>query len=107
MNIFERLLGANWKTTLSMWGATLMGALTFIASLSYDQGPLSMVFSPEYKPIITKVAGIAAIILFFYNGVQQKSKNVTGGNVQQTEDGSLAKPGTQTLVDLTRQSPPK
>lgn len=96
-----KLLGANWKTTVSMIGATLMSALTFLATVSYDQGPIALVIPPKYKPTVTLIAGTAAMVLFFWNGIQQKSKDVTGGMVQQTASGAVADAGTQTLVDAT------
>lgn len=94
-------LPANWQTTVSMIGGTLMGALTWLSTLSYDQGALAMVIPLEYKPLVTKIAGIATLILFVWNGIQQKTKSVTGGIVQQTASGAVADTGTQTLVDQT------
>lgn len=94
-------LPANWKTTVSMIGGTLMAALTWLANVSYEQGPISMVIPVQYKPTVTWIAGIAALILFVWNGIQQKDKNVTGGTVQQTTTGQVAAAGTQTLVDAT------
>lgn len=96
-----KIFGANWATTVSMIGGVLMGALTWLSTLSYDQGQLALVIPVEYKPMVTKIAGIAALILFAWNGIKQKDKNVTGGIVQQTVSGAVADPGTQTLVDQT------
>lgn len=78
-----------------------MGAITWLANVSYDQGPISMVIPIKYKGTVTLIAGVSALILFCWNGIQQKSKNVTGGSVQQTLDGKFAEPGTQNLVDQT------
>jgi hypothetical protein len=94
-------LPANWKTTVSMIGGTIMGAITWLANVSYDQGPISMVIPVKYKGTVTLIAGVSALILFCWNGIQQKSKNVTGGSVQQTVSGAVAAPGTQDLVDET------
>jgi hypothetical protein len=99
--MLTKLFGANWKTTWSMIGATLMAALTWLSSLSYDQGPIAMVIPIEWKPWVTKIAGIATLILFAYNGIRQKDKAVTGGHIQQTVSGAVAEPGTQSLVDET------
>lgn len=96
-----KILGANWQTTVSMIGGVLMGALTWLSTLSYDQGSIAMIIPIEYKPLVTKIAGIAALILFAWNGIKQKDKNVTGGVVQQTASGAVADPGTQSLVDAT------
>lgn len=99
-------MGANWKTTLSMMGGVLMAALTWLSTLSYDQGSLAMLIPETWKPTVTKLSGIAALLLLGWNAVAQKSKDVTGGNRQQTLDGDLAKPGEQTLVDLTKEARP-
>lgn len=84
-----------------MIGGTLGAALTWLSTVSYDQGPIAMVIPVAYKPTVTLCAGIATLILFCWNGIKQKDKNVTGGIVQQTASGAVADPGTQTLVDET------
>jgi hypothetical protein len=94
-------MGANWKTTVSSIGAVFFSALTFLSTVSYDQGPIAMVIPMKYKPYVGAIAGVAALILWIYNGVRQKDKDVTGGVVQQTVSGAVAAPGTQTLVDET------
>jgi hypothetical protein len=96
-----KLLGANWQTTVSMVGGTIGAALTFLSTVSYDQGPIAMVIPMKYKPTVALIAGAATLILWIWNGVQQKSKNVTGGIVMQTASGAIAEPGTQSLVDET------
>lgn len=103
---FGKLLrmGANWETTLSGIGASLMFGLTIIAGLPYELGPLADIFPPTVKGIITPCAAVATVILKIWNSWAQKSRNVTGGDTQQTIDGSLAKPGEQTLVDLTKEA---
>ena len=93
--------GANWKTSVTMIGGTLMGALTFLSTVSYDQGAIAMVIPQAYKPWVAWIAGVSSLILFCYNGIKQKSKEVTGGSVQQTITGATASAGTQTLVDQT------
>lgn len=99
-----KLFGPNWQTTVSQIGGTLFAALTFLSAMSYDQGPLALVVPPKYKPTVTTVAGIATVILWFWNGIRQKDKNVTGGSTQQTLQGNYAQPGTQTLVDITKEA---
>lgn len=96
-----KILGANWQTTVSMIGGTLGAALTWLSTVSYDQGAIAAVIPVQYKPIVLKVAGIATLILFCWNGIKQKDKNVTGGVIQQTVSGAVADPGTQTMVDQT------
>lgn len=96
-----KLFGANWKTTASMIGGVLMAALTWLSTISYDQGAIAMVIPIEWKPFVAKTAGIATLLLFAWNGIRQKDKNVTGGVIQQTASGNVAAPGTQNLVDET------
>lgn len=95
------LFGASWKTTVSMIGGTIMAALTWLSTVSYDQGAIAMIIPPQYKPWVSKIAGLATLILFAYNGIRQKDKSVVGGTVQQTVSGAIADSGTQTLVDHT------
>lgn len=95
------LIGPNWRTTFSMIGGVIMATLTFLSTVSYDQGAIALIIPQAYKPWVMKIAGGATLILFIYNGIKQKDKDVTGGNVQQTAGGNYADPGTQTLVDQT------
>ena len=90
-------MGANWQTTLSGVGAALGFGLTTLAGLSYSFGDIAMFFF-EVKKWVAITSAIATVILKIWN-LAQKSRNVVGGNTQQTLDGDLAKPGTQTLVD--------
>lgn len=96
-----KILGANWQTTVSMIGGTLSAALTWLSTVSYDNGPIAMVIPLKYKGTVTLCAGIATLILFCWNGIKQKDKTVTGGTTQQTVSGAVAEPGTQSLVDET------
>lgn len=95
------MLGANWKTTVSMIGGVLGAGLTWLSTVSYDQGPIALIIPIEYKSTVTLWAGIATLLLWCWNGIQQKSKNVTGGTTQQTVSGAVADVGTQTMVDAT------
>jgi hypothetical protein len=96
--LLTRIFGANWRTSVSAFGATIMAAIAFIAQMSYDQGPLSLVFPAEFKPLITKIAGIAALLLFFWNGIRQKDKDVVGGTVVQAPDGSIDQVKTNLVI---------
>lgn len=99
-------MGANWQTTLSGVGAALFMALTILSSASYQLGDIATIIPPRVKGWLTGASLAATVILKIWNAIAQKSKNVTGGATQQTMDGSLARPGEQTLVDLTKQAPP-
>jgi hypothetical protein len=79
--------------------------LTILAGLPDEIPDLGNAFSPKLKESIVAIGLAATGILKIWNSFSQKSRNVTGGNTQQTTDGSLAKPGTQTLVDATAAAP--
>jgi hypothetical protein len=96
-----KILGANWATTVTMIGGVIGAALTFLSTVSYDQGPIALVIPTKYKPYVTYIAGSASLILFIWNGIRQKDKTVTGGSTMQTMSGAVAAAGTQTLVDET------
>lgn len=112
MKIMETLKGitmklpANWATTFTAIGTALMAALSFLASISYDQGPISVIIPIEYKPTVTLVAGSAALVLWVINGIMQKSKNVTGGSVMQDLNGKVVPEHKATLVQTTKNSTP-
>lgn len=97
----SKLFGANWTTTVSGIGGVLMAFITWLSTLSYDNGAIAMVIPIQYKPLVTKIAGIATLALLCWNAIQQKSKNVTGGSVQQDMSGSPVPPGKATLVRAT------
>lgn len=104
--MIARLLGANWRTTISGVGTALFAGLTALAGLPYELGNVADILPPPWKPIIFKVSLVCTIALKIWNSVVQKDRSVTGGSQQQTLSGNLAKPGTQTLVDVTAQSTP-
>lgn len=99
-------LGANWQTTISGVGAGIMFLLTVVAAMPYELGAIADLFPPSVKGKLAAWAAAATAILKIWNAIAQKSKNVTGGDTQQTLDGNLAKPGTQTMVDLTKEAKP-
>lgn len=100
-------LPANWKTTFSGIGAAIFATLTVIAGLPYDLGSVATVIPPEWKAKVVIYGLFATLGLKVWNSIVQKSKEVTGGSVQQTLDGSKAPTGSQTLVDLTKEATPK
>lgn len=97
--LLVRLFGANFKS--SAWG------LVTLVSGAVALHPEYVVFLPDtIEGWVKGICGIIALITGSAFVLQVKDKNVTGGNVQQTLDGAPAKPGTQTLVDITKESPP-
>lgn len=96
-----KILGANWRTSLSAIGAALTSLLTILAALPYELGSVATVFPPEWKAKIAITGAVCTVLLKILNGLFQKDKNVVGGTVQQTASGAVADAGTQTLVDQT------
>lgn len=99
----NRLFGANWQTTL--WGYITLtaGAITF--------APGAVAFLPD--DVEGYVKGVSGLITLVSGGVfvsKVKDKNVTGGTVQQTADGSVASHLDQSAsssVTETKQAEPK
>jgi hypothetical protein len=100
-------MGANWQTTLSGIGGAIFECLTLLSGASYALGDVALVIPAPVKAKIFGASLTAQIILKIWNAFVQKSKNVTGGNTQQTMTGDLTKPGDQTLVDVTKASSPE
>src|SRR5438132_981499 len=100
-------MGANWKTTLSGVATSISFFLTMLASLSYGiPTPLTEAMSPKVKGWIASIGIFSTTALHIWNSICQKSKNVTGGDTQQTISGDLARPDTQNLVEATKQAQP-
>ena len=95
------ILGANWKTTVSGIGAMIFAALTALAGLPYTLGDVATIIPPEYKAKVFTASLIATAILKVWNSIVQKDRNVVGGTVQQTVNGTPVEPGKQDLVDAT------
>ena len=78
-----KLFGANWWTTLWGWITLAAGAIAV--------QPEIIGFLPDsWEPT---VKGLAVFIMVVAGGtfaVGVKSKNVTGGTIQQTADGAIA-----------------
>ncbi len=100
-----KLLGANWKTTVSGIGSAIFGLLTMLAALPYDLGNIATLIPPEWKSKLVTVGVIATLALRVWNSMQQKDKNVTGGTVPQTADGSVAVAPSSSVIE-TKQAEP-
>ncbi len=97
----EKILGANWKTTVSGVGTAIFSLLTILAALPDQLGDIAQIIPPDLKSKVVTVGLIATFALRVWNAYVQKDKNVTGGTVQQTTEGKPAADGTQDLVDAT------
>lgn len=89
-----KMFGANWRTSLSGFILLCSGAIAL--------KPDIVNFLPDN--IKGYVIGVATFVVFVSGGtfvVSVKDKQVTGGTVQQTASGAVAKEGTMTLVDET------
>lgn len=108
--LFVKLFGANWRTAASQIGVALFSLLTVLAALPYQLGDVSLIIPPAWKSRVFIVGAIATALLRVINGLQQKDKYVTGGVVQQTQNGLVASNASQldsSSVNQTLQSIPK
>lgn len=96
----SKIFGANYWTTL--WGFITVGAGAIAVK------PELIAFLPDaWEPTVKGLAGFITVIAGGVFSVGVKSKNVTGGMVQQTSDGSVASAASQkdsASVADTRQS---
>lgn len=84
----HKILGANWVTTVLGWGAILAGSIAVKPDL--------VGFLPaNMQPTIVGVCTLVAVVSAGGFAYQVKSKNVTGGVVQQTASGGVAPPDAQ------------
>lgn len=96
-----KLFGANWQTTVTgglqaLISAVVTGSLTFPSNWH----------SPGQVSVFALV--VVATFLGIKFASQAKDKNVTGGVVQQTSDGSVAAaPSATTAVIETIKADPK
>jgi len=98
--MLAKLLGANYRTTLSNLVALLFATATGIAAAPGELDILPLALYP-YRVRIIAICGVIAFVSRMLNGQFQKDKTVTGGSTQQTVGGEVADAGTQTLVDQT------
>jgi len=102
-----KIFGANWKTTVSQAGVAIFSLLTLLAALPYQLGEIATIIPPEWKSKVVAVGAFATLVLRLINGWQQKSKDVTGGTVQQTADNSVAVTQSTDAVVATTLANPK
>jgi hypothetical protein len=99
----NKLLGANWQTTLWGWITLLCGAIALY--------PNSVAFLPDdIEGYVKGFAGLIALVTGGAFAAKVKDKNVTGGTVQQTADGSVASHNSQMTSDAvstTKEATPK
>jgi hypothetical protein len=83
-----KLLGANWSTTVS--------GVIFTLAIAIAADPKLISFLPdEWEGTVTGICGLIAVVAGGTFAYQVKSKNVTGGTVQQTSTGAVASIGSQ------------
>lgn len=99
--MMSKIFGANWKTTVSGIGSAIFSLLTILAVFPETMGSLAPLLPEEYRRYIVIAGAVGAAGLKVWNSIAQKSKEVTGGSVQQTISGAPAAEGTQNLVDMT------
>jgi hypothetical protein len=98
-------MGANWKTTLGGLLNQLFDLLVILSIAPYTlPDNITSIIPAKVKGLMLSIAGTCKIVTGVWTWYNTKSKNVTGGSVQQTPDNDLAKPGTQSLVDATKKA---
>ena len=104
----EKLLGANWRTTVSGIGAGISSLLAVLSTISLTPEGQAVVgfLSPSQKTTVAVGSAVAALAFKFWNSLVQKDRNVTGGTTQQTSDGARAR-DTSTSVLQTIKADPK
>lgn len=94
-----KLFGANWLTTMWGWITVAAGAIYLY--------PNSVAFLPDsIEGYVKGIAGLIAVITGGAFAATVKSKNVTGGTVQQTANGSVAQAPSSAVIE-TKQAEPK
>ena len=97
-------MGANWQTTLGGIGSELLNILVILSIAPYTlPTEITDVIPAKVKGWLLTVSVAAKFLVQGWTWYHTKSKGVTGGDTQQTLDGSLAQPGTQNLVDATKE----
>lgn len=68
----------NWKTTFSGAGATIFALLAALATLGpATLGPAYDLLPAEWKPLLAKIGGISALVLFFVKSVNTADAHPT------------------------------
>jgi hypothetical protein len=93
----SKLLGANWRTTVSGIGTAISSFLAVLATISLTPEAQSVIafLNDSQKKQVAIGSAIAALAFRFWNSLVQKDKNVTGGTTQQTATGAVATPLAQ------------
>lgn len=84
-------MGANWRTSVNGLIETACLIIVGVCVLPAETWQQPKVWIPAVGLIVAKTV----------KDFVTKDKNVTGGTVQQTVTGGVAKEGTQSLVDQT------
>lgn len=95
--MLERLIGANWRTTLTGILSSLTALLTILAALPYELGDAATIFPPEWKARIAVTGALATAILRVLKSAATKDARVSGnGSLDDqyripSEEGSRSK----------------
>lgn len=95
---FYWLFGPNWKTSATAAGSSVLYFMGFLSSLPYEAGPISNILPPSVKFWFGLLCGGSGAFLQWRNGHHQKSKEVTGGSIEQSAD-------TKTIVSIDHKKP--
>lgn len=76
--MLEKLIGANWRTTLTGILSALTSLLTILAALPGELGDIAYVFPPEWKARIAVTGAVATALLRVLKSALTKDARVSG-----------------------------
>ncbi len=86
-------MGASWKTTLGGILNEALSVLTILSVAPYSLPPeITSIIPAKAKGIFLSICVTAKTIVGVWTWWNTKSKNVTGGELQQDAKGAIAKP---------------
>lgn len=80
----KKLLGANYLTTVLGW-------ITILAVAIATKPDLIAFLPDSWEPYVSGICGLIAVVSAGSFAYQTKSKDVTGGSVQQDFSGNIVK----------------
>jgi len=97
VQLLERLIGANWRTTLTGYGTAILATLAALAAAPYELGDLATIIPPEWKARLFAVSAAAAFVLKLVNAHVSKDAVVSGGTILHLP------PGPSRIVESSRE----
>lgn len=74
----EQWIGANWRSTISGIGSSVLWALSMLALMPYDFGAVADFFPPQAKKWVALTGAASGFALKVVNSLVTKDSKVTG-----------------------------